>query len=256
MRALGRASSRRSSSHRLRSRVARASRARRVGAIERARDFLLFARRSASASAASSSGIAAAPSPARTRIDAALARRIASRPTVCSLDVAAARSAPSRPSLAAAPISGAETVTSRHIHARRDDGLVESFADGTKIFAPRGFERALFAECGFGADQHGQDATKAAVRACRNAIEFNSVPSVRAVVPGGYAKMKIHVQLGVPENAKVDAGRVREVFPYGEVVDVQIDTGGLRARSWISIPAQGDANDDFLICVACVTVGY
>ena len=139
---------------------------------------------------------------------------------------------------------------------RRDDGLVESFEDGTKIFAPRGFERALFAECGFGADQHGQDATKAAVRACRNAIEFNSVPSVRAVVPGGYAKMKIHVQLGVPENAKVDAGRVREVFPYGEVVDVQIDTGGLRARSWISIPAQGDANDDFLICVACVTVGY
>ena len=49
MRALGRASSRRSSSHRLRSRVARASRARRVGAFERARHFFLFARRRASA---------------------------------------------------------------------------------------------------------------------------------------------------------------------------------------------------------------
>lgn len=29
----------------------------------------------------------------------------------------------------------------------------------------------LFVECGFGCDQHGQTATKAAVRACRNAIE-------------------------------------------------------------------------------------
>ena len=109
---------------------------------------------------------------------------------------------------------------------------------------------------GHGADQHGQDATKAAVRACRNAIEFNSVPSVRAVVPGGYANMKLHVQLGVPSGAAVDETRVREVFPYGTVVDVRVDAGGWRARSWISIPTQGDANDDFLICVACVTVGY
>jgi uncharacterized protein (TIGR02058 family) len=31
-------------------------------------------------------------------------------------------------------------------------------------------EHVLFVEVGFGSDQHGQDATKAAVRACRNAI--------------------------------------------------------------------------------------
>jgi len=157
-----------------------------------------------------------------------------------------ARDAPRRPR----PRSRARAAT------RDGDGLVETHADGTKVFAPRGFERVLFAECGFGADQHGQDATKAAVRACRNAIEFNSVPSVRAVVPGGYANMKLHVQLGVPSGAAVDETRVREVFPYGTVVDVRVDAGGLRARSWISMPTHGDANDDFLICVACVTVGY
>ena len=50
MRARGRASSRRSASHRLRSRVARPSRARRVGAVERARHFFfLLTRRRASA---------------------------------------------------------------------------------------------------------------------------------------------------------------------------------------------------------------
>ena len=89
-----------------------------------------------------------------------------------------ARDAPRRPRPRSRPFAA----------TRRDDGLVESLEDGTKIFAPRGFERALFAECGFGADQHGQDATKAAVRACRNAIEFNSVPSVRAVVPAPLIK--------------------------------------------------------------------
>ena len=35
-------------------------------------------------------------------------------------------------------------------------------------------------------------------RACRNAIEFNSLPSMNAIVPGGYANMKLRVQLAVP----------------------------------------------------------
>ena len=61
-----------------------------------------------------------------------------------------------------------------------------------------GMTKVLFVEVGMGADQHGQDATKAAVRACRNAIEFNSIPSIRDVVPGGYDKMLLHIQIGVP----------------------------------------------------------
>ena len=53
-------------------------------------------------------------------------------------------------------------------------------------------------ETGFGADQHGQNATKAAVRACRNAIEFNSIPSIAAIVPGGYANMGVRVRASPP----------------------------------------------------------
>ena len=44
----------------------------------------------------------------------------------------------------------------------------------------------------------GQGATKAAVRACRNAIEFNSIPCIAEVVPGGRPNMKIKIKLGVP----------------------------------------------------------
>lgn len=115
----------------------------------------------------------------------------------------------------------------------------------------------LFIECGFGCDQHGQTATKAAVRACRNAIEFNSIPSIGKLVPGGYANMKLDVQLGVPASylTDVDEAAVRAVFPYGQV-QIRMEAGGLLADSGIALERMGDKNQDMIIAVACVTVGY
>lgn len=59
----------------------------------------------------------------------------------------------------------------------------------------------LFVQMGFGVDQHGNDtsntggsgggATKAAVRAVRDAIEFNSIPGIVEAVPGGRSEMLI-----------------------------------------------------------------
>ena len=59
-------------------------------------------------------------------------------------------------------------------------GLVE-------VVTRPGFEQVLFVEMGWGADQHGQNATKACVRAARNAIESNTV-------------WKSTSELGYPEN--------------------------------------------------------
>eukprot|EP00187_Rhodella_violacea_P003452 CAMPEP_0174900476 /NCGR_PEP_ID=MMETSP0167-20121228/31383_1 /TAXON_ID=38298 /ORGANISM="Rhodella maculata, Strain CCMP736" /LENGTH=77 /DNA_ID=CAMNT_0016141863 /DNA_START=140 /DNA_END=369 /DNA_ORIENTATION=+ len=56
----------------------------------------------------------------------------------------------------------------------------------------------LFVEIGFGVDQHGQNAVKAAVRAVKDAISFNSVPAVSKLVPGGRDGMRVHVRLAVP----------------------------------------------------------
>ena len=95
-----------------------------------------------------------------------------------------------------------------------------------------GMDHVLFVEIGMGADQHGQDATKAAVRACRNAIEFNSIPSIRQIVPGGYDNMKLHIQIGVPKGAELDMDKIRRVFPYGQICEpIEIVEGGLLARS-------------------------
>ena len=48
-------------------------------------------------------------------------------------------------------------------------------SDGVEVVTRPGFEQVLFVEMGWGADQHGQNATKACVRAARNAIELNTV---------------------------------------------------------------------------------
>ena len=39
---------------------------------------------------------------------------------------------------------------------------------------------------------------RACVRACRNAIEFNSLPAIKKIVPGGYEAMRLHVKVGTP----------------------------------------------------------
>ncbi|CAM9239442.1 unnamed protein product [Scytosiphon promiscuus] len=118
-------------------------------------------------------------------------------------------------------------------------------------------QHVLFVEIGFGNDQHGQNATKACVRACRNAIEFNSIPSIKNIVPGGYAGMKLRVQLAVPvPEEDVDVEEIKKVFPYGVLLPIEFQAGGMRASSGIALPEMGDKNDDMIIVISCVTVGY
>lgn len=191
-----------------------------------------------------------------------IARRCCVAATRAATARAAARPA-SKPHASATAASSSLSRFSSRSHAALQagcppgasgDGDVDAVTAGPESL---GMAQVLFVEVGMGADQHGQDATKAAVRACRNAIEFNSIPSIGNIVPGGYANMKLHIQIGAPEGAEIDLDEVRAVFPYGNIVDpVEVCVGGLLARSGIAIPEMGDKNDDFVICVASITVGY
>ena len=95
------------------------------------------------------------------------------------------------------------------------------------------------------------------MRACRNAIEFNSIPSINRLVPGGYDALKLDVLLAVPRAYRegLDLDAVREVFPYGEA-RVTVQDGGMVAPSGIAIDALGDKCEDMVIVCSCVTVGY
>ncbi len=87
--------------------------------------------------------------------------------------------------------------------------------------------RIMFIELGMGVDLRGEDTTKAALRAVRDAIQRNFMPGVRALTGGEESRMHVLVRLGVPEGAApVDAEAVRASLPHG-VATVEIGPGGL-----------------------------
>ncbi|KAL9346547.1 hypothetical protein Peur_061400 [Populus x canadensis] len=154
--------------------------------------------------------------------------------------------------------------------------------------------KLLFVEMGVGYDQHGQDITAAAMRACRDAISSNSIPAFRRVrrflfinlqigmrwlsafvvtivayaiirsngagsIPGvTFGQMKLQIKLGVPHSLQqsLDIERVKSVFPYGEIVKFEVVDGGMICSSGVYVEEMGDKNDDCYIVNAAVYVGY
>uniref|UniRef100_A0ACD5VZA8 Uncharacterized protein n=1 Tax=Avena sativa TaxID=4498 RepID=A0ACD5VZA8_AVESA len=120
--------------------------------------------------------------------------------------------------------------------------------------------KLLFVEMGVGYDQHGQDITTAAVRACKDAISSNSIPAFRrGSIPGvNSEQMKLQIKLGVPRPVQhlLDFERIKAVFPYGEITSCEVVDGGMICSSGTCIEAMGDKNDDCYIVNAAVYVGY
>ncbi|CAJ1942824.1 unnamed protein product [Cylindrotheca closterium] len=116
----------------------------------------------------------------------------------------------------------------------------------------------FFVELGFGVDQHGDrsNATKAAIRAVRNSIEFNSIPGVIEHIPGGRKEMLIHVKLGIPKGAIVDVMEVAKVFPYGRLLPIETTVGGLEFATGRVVEELGDKDDIGVCVVACISIGY
>jgi uncharacterized protein (TIGR02058 family) len=84
----------------------------------------------------------------------------------------------------------------------------------------------LFIELGMGADLRGADATKAARRAVRNAIDRNLLPGIYGLLKGG-GRMAVHARLAVPAGTgPVDIEAVRAEFPAGDVT-IEVVQGGM-----------------------------
>lgn len=118
-------------------------------------------------------------------------------------------------------------------------------------------KKLIFVETGVGIDTHGQDVTKAAVRAVVNAIHYNSMPGIKDFLPEkSLHNMKVNIVLGVPTDVdEVDVERVKEEIPYGTVT-VEVVSGGLKTTSGIYLEEQQDKNDLMYIVNAAVQVGY
>ncbi len=84
--------------------------------------------------------------------------------------------------------------------------------------------KPLILELGMGADVHGFDYTKAALRAISDAIRHSSLTIFYQYKHP--SEMKVEVTIGVQEPDKVDKQEVADALPFG-TVDVQIVKGGL-----------------------------
>lgn len=96
-------------------------------------------------------------------------------------------------------------------------------------------------EFGMGVDVHGDDPTKAAIRAVSDAIRHSSLEFIGGVFEKG-GKMLVTVTIGVPGADRLDLDAVKRELPYGEVT-VNGTEGGLR------VP-----NGDAIIACASVAV--
>lgn len=118
-------------------------------------------------------------------------------------------------------------------------------------------DNTMFIEIGMGIDLHGQDVTKASVRAVQQAIHHNSMPGLRSILPNNdLHQMKVHVKLAVPtDHNELDIDQVKAELPYGQVT-VEIQEGGMLTTSGVILEDKNDKNDLIYVVIASVEVGY
>lgn len=110
----------------------------------------------------------------------------------------------------------------------------------------------LLVEVGLGIEQHGQDPTKASIKAVKDTISRVCIPCIKEFFKVGNDAVDVDVLIGVPEASRVNVDEVRKVLPIGNV-SIKVVEGGLKAKC-IKIPELGDRSDDMLIAVAAITV--
>ena len=85
--------------------------------------------------------------------------------------------------------------------------------------------KRMVLELGMGTDIRGADYTKAAVRALRDALWYNSL-SIADAVGLPVDSMRVEVRIGVPHPERVDKEAVLAVLPHGTGT-VTVVEGGL-----------------------------
>jgi uncharacterized protein (TIGR02058 family) len=90
-------------------------------------------------------------------------------------------------------------------------------------------EKRMVTEIGMGTDIRGNDPTKAAVRALKDALWHNSLTAANAIGVDTDS-MRVEVTIGVPRPQSVDTDAVLAVLPHGTGT-VSVVDGGLEIKN-------------------------
>ncbi|MCG8529064.1 MAG: Lin0512 family protein [Desulfovibrionales bacterium] len=108
-------------------------------------------------------------------------------------------------------------------------------------------------ELGYAADLHGEDMTKAAVRAVRDAISRICLCGIMEICGRDqFQGVYVHADVAVPEPQHVDREQVLAAIPIGET-SLALTTGGLRVPG-IEVPCFAPGESNIVAACAALTV--
>lgn len=108
-------------------------------------------------------------------------------------------------------------------------------------------------ELGYGADLHGADMTKAAVRAVRDAMSRVCLAGLVEILNlKDFQGVHVHVQVAVPVPEAVDVSALVPLVPIG-TVEVSVVPGGLRTPGLL-VERFGPDQSDIVAACAVLTV--
>ena len=108
-------------------------------------------------------------------------------------------------------------------------------------------------ELGYAADLHGEDMTKAAVRAVRDAVSRICLCGIVEICGRDrFQGVFVHAEVAVPDPTAVDQDAVLACIPIGEA-SVTVTTGGKRVAG-IEVPCFAPGTSDIVAACAALIV--
>lgn len=113
--------------------------------------------------------------------------------------------------------------------------------------------RRFIVEFGMGLDQHGQDPTRAACKAVKDAIANSCLAGVIEIARlSDVNDMHVEMHIACPYPERIDREKVLAALPFGEK-QLFVAEGGMVAHGLFQ-PELGDATDEALIANAAIIV--
>ena len=113
--------------------------------------------------------------------------------------------------------------------------------------------KRFIVEIGTGADLHGEDVTKAACRAVKDAISRSCLCGLMEIVELESAdQMEVEVVVASPKPEEVDLDRVMAAVPLGKKTARSV-AGGMTAQG-LCVPRFGPDCDQIMVANAAITV--
>jgi uncharacterized protein (TIGR02058 family) len=114
-------------------------------------------------------------------------------------------------------------------------------------------KRRFVIEMGTGVEQHGQEITKAAIKAVKDAISRVCLIGLIETLKGGNPyDMLLDVLIACPHPEEVNTDEVARAFPFGRK-EIRVVEGVMVIRGHHA-PSMGDRTDEIIVANAAVTV--